>query len=319
MSKSTSVTTTSKQISTQNPQTSTNTSSKRHATRTTLNKLFHSAFSCESVAYALPTLSLINEAKNSSSTWSNVVIAAIPYKKMQIAYDPSHVTQHYSHKNRKPQKQTEHPSSYPALPKISSIVKKHINILQSSANCKQVFPHPPVIAYKRNASLRDLLVHSELPQNKPSNQQPAGIHKCNHPRSLTYPFLQEGQTNYIFFNINESRKITDYISCNSKNLIYLIQCKKCHSQYIGETKRKLNERFGEHRRSILNHHQLLNPTPVSLHFNQPGHSINDVQLIPLELIRSKRDSVRKAREAHLINKAKTLHPLGINRRDETRQ
>ena len=207
----------------------------------------------------------------------------------------------------------------PALPKISSIVKKHINILQSSANCKQVFPHPPVIAYKRNASLRDLLVHSELPQNKPSNQQPAGIHKCNHPRCLTCSFLQEGQTNYTFFNTNESRKISDYISCNSKNLIYLIQCKKCHSQYIGETKRKLNERFGEHRRSILNHHQLLNPTPVSLHFNQPGHSINDVQLIPLELIRSKRDSVRKAREAHLINKAKTLHPLGINRRDETRQ
>ena len=211
------------------------------------------------------------------------------------------------------------PSFNPALPKISSIVKKHINILQSSANCKQVFPHPPVIAYKRNASLRDLLVHSELPQNKPSNQQPAGIHKCNHPRCLTCPFLQEGQTNYIFFNTNETRKITDFISCNSKNLIFLIQCKKCHSQYIGETKRKLNERFGEHRRSILNHHQLLNPTPVSPHFNQPGHSINDVQLIPLELIRSKRDSVRKAREAHLISKAKTLHPLGINRRDETRQ
>ena len=58
---------------------------------------------------------------------------------------------------------------------------------------------------------------------------------------------------------------------------------------------------------------------VNFMVTQPGHSINDVQLIPLELIRSKRDSVRKAREAHLINKAKTLHPLGINRRDETRQ
>ena len=225
------------------------------------------------------------------------------------------------HATLQPQKQTT-PfviSFNPALPKTSSIVKKHINILQSSANCKQVFPHPPVIAYKRNASPRDLLVHSELPQNKPSNQQPAGIHKCNHPRCLTCSFLQEGQTNYIFFNTNESRKITDYISCNSKNLIYLIQCKRYHSQYIGETKRKRNERFGEHRRSILTHHQLLNPTPVSLHINQPGHSINDVQLIPLELIRSKRDSVRKAREAHLINKAKTLHPLVINRREETRQ
>ena len=78
----------------------------------------------------------------------------------------------------------------------------------------------------------------------------------------------------------------------------------------GETKRQLSERFGEHRRPILNHHQLNNPTPLSLHFtNQPGHSINDVHITPLELIRSTRDSVRKAREAHFGNKAKTLHPL----------
>ena len=152
-----------------------------------------------------------------------------------------------------------------------------------------------------------------------SDQQPTGILKCNHPRCLTCSFLQEGQTSYTFFTTKETREITNYISCHSKNLIYLIQCKKCHCQYIGETKRQLNERFGEHRRSILNHHQLSNPTPVSLHFNQPGHSINDVHLIPLELMRSTHDSVRKAREAHLINKAKTLHPLGINRRDEAHQ
>ena len=41
-----------------------------------------------------------------------------------------------------------------------------------------------------------------------------------------------------------------------------------------------------------------------------------MQLIPLELIRNSRDSVRKAREPYLIDKAKTLEPLGINRRDE---
>ena len=86
----------------------------------------------------------------------------------------------------------------------------------------------------------------------------------------------------------------------------------------GGTKRQLSERLGEHRRSILNHQQLSTTTPVSLHFNQADHSINDVCLIPIELIRSKRDSVRKAREAHLINKAKTLHPFGIKGRDEAR-
>ena len=106
------------------------------------------------------------------------------------------------------------------------------------------------------------------------------------------------------------------LHCKSKNLIYLIECKKCTKQYIGETKRQLHEYFGEHRRSIQNHHQLIKPIPVSTHFNQPGHSIDHLFLTPLELIHNKRDSVRKAREGHLINKAMTLEPLGINRRDE---
>ena len=51
-------------------------------------------------------------------------------------------------------------------------------------------------------------------------------------------------------------------------------------------------------------------------FNQADHSINDVLLIPVELISSNRDSVRKAHEAHLIDKAMTPEPQGINRRDE---
>ena len=45
-----------------------------------------------------------------------------------------------------------------------------------------------------------------------------------------------------------------------------------------------------------------------------NHSHTDVQLIPLEKIRSSRDSVRKTRESHLIDKAMTPH--GLNRRDE---
>ena len=41
-----------------------------------------------------------------------------------------------------------------------------------------------------------------------------------------------------------------------------------------------------------------------------------MQLIPLEKIHSSRDTVRKARESHLIDKAITLEPHGLNRRDE---
>ena len=42
----------------------------------------------------------------------------------------------------------------------------------------------------------------------------------------------------------------------------------------------------------------------------------DALLVPLELIHNNRDSVRKAREAHLIDRAMTLEPRGVNRRDE---
>ena len=40
-------------------------------------------------------------------------------------------------------------------------------------------------------------------------------------------------------------------------------------------------------------------------------------LIPLELIKSNRDGIRKAREAYLIDRGQTNEPLGLNRRDET--
>ena len=37
----------------------------------------------------------------------------------------------------------------------------------------------------------------------PHTQQPTGVYQCNHPRCITSPFLQEGQTNYIFTATNE--------------------------------------------------------------------------------------------------------------------
>ena len=55
----------------------------------------------------------------------------------------------------------------PTLYKVSSVLKKHLNVLQSSPNCKGTFSLPPVITYRRHASLRDLLVHSTLHNNTP--------------------------------------------------------------------------------------------------------------------------------------------------------
>ena len=42
-------------------------------------------------------------------------------------------------------------------------------------------------------------------------------------------------------------QIKSHITCETSNVIYMVQCTKCNLQYIGETKRRLKERFNEHR------------------------------------------------------------------------
>ena len=57
-------------------------------------------------------------------------------------------------------------------------------------------------------------------------------------------------------------------------------------------------------------------TAVSEHFLGSNHSDTHLLLISTEKLSNERDSFRKAREAHIIHKAKTLEPLGINKRDQ---
>ena len=48
---------------------------------------------------------------------------------------------------------------HPNLPSLSSIIKKHWNVMvKEDSRLKRIFPQPSVIAYKRGKNLKDLLV-----------------------------------------------------------------------------------------------------------------------------------------------------------------
>lgn len=87
-------------------------------------------------------------------------------------------------------------------------------------------------------------------------------------------------------------------------------------QYIGETKRRLKDRFNEHRRPVNKPINVYKPTTISEHFLTTNHTAKDIYLLPFEIIHSNRDSLRKSGEACLINIANTLEPLGLNKNDE---
>ena len=85
----------------------------------------------------------------------------------------------------------------------------------------------------------------------------------------------------------------------------MVQCNYCPKQYI------IKDRFNEHRRPVDNPSNISKPNTVSEHFLTNDHSVKNLTLIPLELIKSNRDSVRKAGEAYLIERGKTPEPSGI--------
>ena len=164
---------------------------------------------------------------------------------------------------------------------------------------------------------RDLLVTAKLPFNSTNPQLPSGSFRCG-KNCATCPYICHGLTTYTFFSTGETRPIKSNLTWETKNLIYMIQCNRCNLQYIGETKRRLKDRFNEHRRTIDNPNNKSKPTTAAEHFlSSPNHTANDMLLIPTEKIFSNRDSIRKAREAFLIQKGKTIDPAGLNIREET--
>ena len=81
-------------------------------------------------------------------------------------------------------------------------------------------------AYRRNKNLTDLLVRSKI--SNPNLKS----------RDLKIGISQNRSTREAFRR--------PYVPLNMKNVIYLITCKKCRKQYVGQTKNSIRTRFHAH-------------------------------------------------------------------------
>ena len=173
---------------------------------------------------------------------------------------------------------------------------------------KEVFPLPPLVAYKRPQNIKDKLIRSKIPSKivkRPKRIIP-GMKKCNN--CPICPFIKEGKTSRSTGS-KYTVDINIQVNCQTKNLIYCITCKKCKIQYIGESEHTLQDRFSEHRGYVLN--EKLN-TATGQHFNQRGHKISDMKVNIVEKIFSQDIAVRKEREKFYIMKFNTKYK-GLNR------
>jgi len=121
----------------------------------------------------------------------------------------------------------------------------NFNILSSDPEARRIFPEPPLVSY-RERKLGDILVHSADASPSPTD---AGSLPCRRPRCQTCEHI----TSQTFLQGPKSaHNIRDHFTCQSENVVYCISCRCCNCLYIGETGRRLRERFSEDLRSIRN-------------------------------------------------------------------
>lgn len=112
--------------------------------------------------------------------------------------------------------------------------------------------------------------------------------------------------------------ITGKITCDSKNIVYLIECKKCGEQYVGETSKTLRARLTDHISNI----NCYNDTSVAQHFNQFSHDgVTDILVTPIVQLpdfgsKVKNSLARRKIESYFIRRLKSMAPDGMNEKLE---
>ena len=123
------------------------------------------------------------------------------------------------------------------------------------------------MVFRRNPNLKDFLVKSTIPL--PTTHSIAGKKTKSYDKPDCIYCVRLHKTSKIHFKTLNSVFTSKYnVTCQSLNIVYRLTCKTCGLQYVGMTKRKLQERLQEHFRNIRN----ANVRDHSgKHFALPGH------------------------------------------------
>ena len=244
-------------------------------------------------------------------------------KSIEAAFDKVRITTREDALKRVVKTKNDRPvfavTYHPKLPAIPRIVKKHWKVMTGNSNLKEIFPQPPMIAYKQPKNLGMQLIKSVLPQKqrKSRKDDEKGFFKCKTPNCYVCKFAEPMKS--IKSRNRQERieiEIKSRLDCESKNLLYRIKCQKCGIEYIGETGRTAKERIREHLGYIRNHKpsaDVNKSQPTGVHFNRKGHGLEYFSWCAFEKINNPSTGYRKARENFRIEQFNVIEPNGLNR------
>ena len=205
------------------------------------------------------------------------------------------------------------------LPDLNHIIKKNLHFLESNPKLKELFPKNSIIpSYPRSKNLKEILAPSKFQStsSQRASSPAAGCFKCDKNRCdlCKNYFVESG--NFSSFEKGKSYSIISNLTCDSKNVIYLVSCKKCQLQYIGSTTTEFKVRFRNHKSSMVTNKK---SCEVAIHFNSISHSLQDFSFQCIDQISQDCTQVDKfliTKEAYWSAQLFMLTPHGLNKRRE---
>ena len=133
---------------------------------------------------------------------------------------------------------------------------------------------------KINLNIGSLLVHNA----RHFDLQKKFFIKC---KNRTCQACKHAISHHYIKSSNFILPLLSMSNCSSTHVVYIIICLKCNVFYVGETKRTIKLRIGEHLRGILNYKKkldksiinLANISETALHFNSHGHHSGDLAFV----------------------------------------
>ena len=113
---------------------------------------------------------------------------------------------------------------------FQSLINKHLNILYLDENAKEVFMPGTIVTFRSSRKLSSYLVRAKLYPL----ERVTGSCKC-HGKHYAMCLNFNKTSTFISSVTHETYKINHKFDCNSKCLIYLLTCKQCSEQYLGQT------------------------------------------------------------------------------------
>ena len=126
----------------------------------------------------------------------------------------------------------------------------YCHLLHINPNLAEIFQNPPILAFRRNKNLRDIIGTKSIQNGKVKSKFTNKIQgKCTpclannrslHCKQVVHTTkFRSNQTNRIF-------QIYHNLDCKSKYIIYLLECSKCKIQYVGKAETEFNIRLNNH-------------------------------------------------------------------------